>query len=251
MLSAERKQLILQRISADGKVLASELSAHFGVSEDTIRRDLRELAEGGLLVRVHGGALPKSPVSPSYAVRREQSVPAKAAIARAAAALVRSGQVIAIDGGTTPLQVAEQFPPDLRATVVTHSLPVLNALAGRAGIELVVVGGRLLRDSLAAVGTVTVDAYRALRADVCVLGVAGLDVHAGVTSIDQEEAFVKRAMVDGSREVIAVASAEKLGTASPYVVAPAGSVTHLVTDKSVADEVVQPFEAAGTRVTRA
>src|SRR6478735_4243521 len=111
MLSAERKQLILEEVGQDGRVVAAELSRRFNVSEDTIRRDLRELAAEGLLHRVHGGALPlpRPPVSVSYASRAGQSPEAKAAIARAAAALVRAGQVIAIDGGTTPLEVVQHF----------------------------------------------------------------------------------------------------------------------------------------------
>src|SRR4051812_41122840 len=133
MLSAERKKLILERVGQDGRAIASELSQRFGVSEDTIRRDLRELSAKGLLHRVHGGALPlpKAPIPAAHDARVEQAPAAKAAIARAAAALLRDGQVITIDGGTTPLQVAEHLPADLRVTVVTHSLPVLQVLAGR------------------------------------------------------------------------------------------------------------------------
>ena len=131
MLSAERKRLILESIGTDGRVVAAELSQRFDVSEDTIRRDLRELAAEGLVHRVHGGALPlplpKAPVVESYAARAEQAPQAKAAIAKAAAALIHPGQVIAIDGGTTPLQVAQQLAPTLRATVITHSLPVHRA----------------------------------------------------------------------------------------------------------------------------
>src|SRR4029453_15208402 len=98
-----------------------------GVSEDTIRRDLRELAEADLLQRVHGGALPHSPAVASFAVRQGQAPAAKQAIARAAAQLVRDGQVIILDGGTTTLQVAQLLPVDLRATVVTNSPPIAIA----------------------------------------------------------------------------------------------------------------------------
>src|SRR4051812_45826547 len=160
MLSAERKQLILEEIGQDGRVVAAELSRRFNVSEDTIRRDLRELAADGLLHRVHGGALalPKAPVVQSYAARAQQAPEAKAAIAKAAAALARPGQLIAIDGGTTPLQVAQHLPPDLHATVMTHSLPVVNALVNHPHIELIAVGGQIMSETLVAVGPVTVDA---------------------------------------------------------------------------------------------
>ena len=253
MLSAERKRVILEVAGRDGRVVATELSKRFGVSEDTIRRDLRELAADGLLHRVHGGALPlpKPPVSVSYASRVGQRPEAKAAIALAGAKLVRNGQVILVDGGTTPLEVAHHFPADLRATVVTHSLPVLEALAGRPAIELIAVGGRVFGDALVMVGPVTVDAYRALRADVCFFGVAGIDVEAGVTALNQDEALVKRAMIEGTAQVVAVAAADKLGTAGAFSVAPIGRVTHLVTDKSAPEPTLTRFREAGVEVLTA
>src|SRR5688572_15139591 len=251
MLSAERKALILRRIGEEGRVVASELSEVFKVSEDTIRRDLRELSSEGLLQRVHGGALavPRAPVEPSHALREVQARGEKAAIARAAAGLFRDGQVITIDSGTTPLQVAEQIPLVVKwATVVTHSLPVLRALAGREGIELVMVGGRVQVDSLAAAGAVTVDAYRALRADVCVLGVAGLDVETGLTALNHEETQVKRAMAENANVVVAVGAAEKLGTAGPFKVVGVERVTHLVTDEGAEGKVVKELRRVGVEV---
>jgi DeoR/GlpR family transcriptional regulator of sugar metabolism len=254
MLSAERKREILESIGTQGRVLASELSQRFGVSEDTIRRDLRELAADGLLHRVHGGALallPRSPIVASHAARVEQAPAEKAAIAEAAAKLLRSGQVVTIDGGTTPLQVAEHIPGDLRLTVVTHSLPVLRALAGREGIELIAVGGRILADSLVAAGPVAVDAYRGVRADVCILGVTGVDVEGGLTALNHEESMVKRAMAHSATQVVAVAAADKLGTAGPFVVVGADGLTHLVTDRAAQPHLLDAFRAAGIEVITA
>jgi DeoR/GlpR family transcriptional regulator of sugar metabolism len=251
MLSAERKRLIVESIGRDGRVVAAELSQRFDVSEDTIRRDLRELAAEGLLHRVHGGALPNAPVVQSYAARVGQAPAEKAAIAHAAAGLVRSGQVIAIDGGTTPLQVAEHLPRDLRATIVTHSLPVLTALAGREGLELIAIGGRIMGDTLVAVGPAAVDAYRSIHADVCILGVAGIDTSAGLTALNSDEAMVKRAMARGARQVVAVAAADKLGTAGPFVVDSIDRITDLVTDRAASPEALQQFEVAGLRVITA
>ena len=253
MLPAERKRLILESIGRDGRVVASELSQQLEVSEDTIRRDLRELSADGLLHRVHGGALPlpKSPILPSHAARVEQAPAAKAAIARAAAGLLRDGQVVTIDGGTTPLQVAEHIPPDLRITVVSHSLPVLRALAGRGGIELIAVGGKVLVDSLVAAGPVAVDAYRSVRADVCILGVTGLHVEAGLTALNHDECQVKRAMAENAAQVFAVADADKLGTAGPFTVVPIARVTHLVTDRAADAGVIEAFKDEGLQVVTA
>src|SRR5436305_11892221 len=184
MLTAERRKLILESLRREGRVLASELSSRFEVSEDTIRRDLRDLAEEGLLSRVHGGALPQSPVNPSYAQRQKESPSAKAAIAATASKLFKNGQIILFDGGTTPLQVAQRLPPDLKATVITHSLPVVMALADHPHVTVIVAGGTLSKEAMVATGPETIEAYRSVRADVYVLGAARLPLCAGLTRLD-------------------------------------------------------------------
>src|SRR5262245_16479827 len=248
MLTAERRQHILATLQHDGKVLASELSAALGVSEDTIRRDLRELAEAGLLQRVHGGALPRSPAAASFAARQNQAPAAKQAIARAAAQFVRNGQVIILDGGTTTLQVAQRLPLDLRATVVTNSPPIAIALTEHPHVEVVIVGGRLYKDSLVSVGAGAVEALRAIRADICMLGVCSLHPQDGISVPDLEEAYVKRAMIAGAAEVVALASAEKLGTVAPYIVGPIGELTYIITEREVPDEVLAPYQAQAITV---
>jgi DeoR/GlpR family transcriptional regulator of sugar metabolism len=251
MLTAERRQYILEVLRRDGKIHATALSAELEVSEDTIRRDLRELAEAGLLQRVHGGALPRSPAAASYAARQRQAPDAKAAIARAAAQLIRPGQVVILDGGTTALQVAQHLPHDLHATVISNSPPVVTALAEYPFVDVVMIGGRLYKHSLVVVGAVAVDALRMVRADICMLGVCSLHPEAGISVPDLEEAHVKRAMVAGAAEVVALASAEKLGTAAPYVVGPITELTHLVTESAVPEETLAPYEALGVTVIRA
>jgi DeoR/GlpR family transcriptional regulator of sugar metabolism len=226
-------------------VLASELSVALGVSEDTIRRDLRELAEADLLQRVHGGALPRSPAAASFAARQGQAPSAKQVIARAAAQLVRDGQVIILDGGTTTLQVAQRLPVDLRATVVTNSPPIAIVLAEHPQVEVVIVGGRLYKHSLVAIGAGAVETLRAIRADICMLGVCSLHPQDGISVPDLEEAHVKRAMIAGAAEVVALASAEKLGTAAPYIVGPIGDLTHIVTEREIPDEVLAAYRAQG------
>jgi DeoR/GlpR family transcriptional regulator of sugar metabolism len=245
MLTAERRQHILATLRRDGKVLASELSVALGVSEDTIRRDLRELAEADLLQRVHGGALPRSPAAASFAARQGQAPSAKQVIARAAAQLVRDGQVIILDGGTTTLQVAQRLPVDLRATVVTNSPPIAIVLAEHPQVEVVIVGGRLYKHSLVAIGAGAVETLRAIRADICMLGVCSLHPQDGISVPDLEEAHVKRAMIAGAAEVVALASAEKLGTAAPYIVGPIGDLTHIVTEREIPDEVLAAYRAQG------
>ena len=251
MLNAERRTQILEALGRDKRVLASELAARFGVSEDTIRRDLRELAEEGLLRRVYGGAVPRSPASPTYARRKTEATSAKAAIARAAVSFFREGQVVLFDAGTTALEVAAHLPPDLKLTVITNSLPVASVLADHPGARVVVLGGVLLKETNATIGAETVEAYRRVRADLCVLGVASLHPDAGVGVFYHEDAEVKRAMVGSAAEVMVVAASDKLGTSAPFVVGPLSIVHSLVTDAGVPDETVRAYSDAGIRVTRA
>lgn len=249
-LPEERRQLVLEKLHQDGKVVASDLSALFGVSEDTVRRDLRELDEAGLLKRVHGGALPRSPGVASYTVRERQNVAAKATIAKAAAALVRQDQVVFLDSGTTTLEVARHFPKSLRATVVTNSPPIAVALCEHPDLTVVVTGGTLNKASLALTGTAALGSLAQFRADICLLGICSLHLDAGITVIDLEEAHVKRAMVQGAAEVVAVTTADKLSTAAPFVVAPLHDLTHLVTEQ-VDEGRLEPYHQLGISVTQA
>lgn len=250
MLTAERRQFILEILRHEGKVLSSELSTQLNVSEDTIRRDLREMADAGLLQRVHGGALLGSPVAINYTTRLQQFPTAKEAIARAAAKLIRPGQVAILDGGTTTLQVAQHLPLDLHATVVTHSPPIAVALAEHPHVEAIILGGRLHKSSIVTVGAATVEALRSIRADICMLGVCSVHPEVGISSPNLEEVYVKRTMIAGATEVVALVSAEKLGTASPYIVGSLSELTHLVTERTIPDNVLAPYQALGLTIVR-
>jgi DeoR/GlpR family transcriptional regulator of sugar metabolism len=249
MLTAERRQVILTRLERDGKVVASELVDALGVSEDTVRRDLRELASGGLVQRVHGGALLPAPANVSFAQRLQVSPEAKAHLAEAALPLLEGANVVLLDGGTTALELARRLPPDRACTVLTNAPPVAAALATHPRVDVVLIGGRMLKDSQTTVGSEAIAALQQVRADVCVLGICSLDTEIGITTAHHDEAHVKRAMVAASAEVIALATADKLQTASPWVVAPVGDLTHLVTDADA--ETTAPYAAAGVSVIRA
>jgi DeoR/GlpR family transcriptional regulator of sugar metabolism len=251
VLTEERRQFILERLRDEGKVVAADLSSSLAVSQDTVRRDLRELAEAGLLRRVHGGALPPAVGGRPYAVRRAQAPDAKAAIARATARLLRHGQVILLDAGTTPLEVARHLPPELEAAVITNSPPVAVALAEHPRVEVTVLGGTLAKDPQALVGAATIEALRSVRADVLVLGLCSLHPEIGITVMDLEESYVKRAMIANAAEVVAVSAADKLGSAGPYVVAPIDELTHLVTERSAPAEQLAQYRALGVEVVLA
>ncbi len=156
MLTSQRKKIILEKLAQDGQVLAKQLSEMFGLSEDTVRRDLRELDAEGLLQRVHGGALPVSSAIASFAERNQLESGAKRAIAKAAAALIAPGQVVIIDGGTTSAELVRQLPLNLNATIVTHSPSVAVGLVDHPTVEVILIGGRLYKHSIVSVGAAAV-----------------------------------------------------------------------------------------------
>jgi DeoR/GlpR family transcriptional regulator of sugar metabolism len=251
VLTDERRALILDRLGNQGRVLAADLSAELEVSQDTIRRDLRELDDAGLVRRVHGGALPRHGDASPFATRARRAPEAKASIARRAAACVQDGQVVVLDGGTTTLELARALRDDLRASVITTSPPIALALADHPGLEVTVIGGTLRPNALVTVGAMAIEALRVIRADVVFLGVCGLHPEIGVTTEDLEERHVKAAMIVGAAEVVALADHDKLGTAMPIVVAPLQAVTQLVTDADADDDALAPYRALGIEVLHA
>ncbi|WP_077035583.1 DeoR/GlpR family DNA-binding transcription regulator [Pelomonas sp. KK5] len=228
MLTAQRKQWLLARLAADGRLVAKDLAAELATSEDTIRRDLRELAAAGRLQRVHGGALPASAAMGDLRVREQVSVEDKVALGRAGAALVEEGQVVLLDGGTTALQVARHLRPGLRATIVTHSPTVAIEAAAHPQLEILMLGGRLFRHSMVNVGAAVIDAASRLRADLYFMGVTGVHPEAGLTTGDAEEAAVKRALHERAAETVVLASREKLLAASPFLVVPLAAASRVI-----------------------
>lgn len=251
MLTSQRHQLLLERLHRNGQIVAAELSAELGLSEDTIRRDLRTLAAQGKLQRVHGGALPSSPAVGDFAARLQVEPEAKQAIARAAAAMVQPGQVLFVDGGTTCEQLARQLPATLSATVVTHSPTIALALVPHPRIEVVLIGGRLFKHSVVAVGAAALEGLQRIHADLYFMGVTGVHPQTGLTTGDLEEAHIKRALMAQAAETWVLASSEKLNAASHCVIAPCNEATGLIVESGVPKRATAPFEKLGLVVTRA
>jgi DeoR/GlpR family transcriptional regulator of sugar metabolism len=228
MLTEQRKQLLLDRLARDGRIVAKELSAELGLSEDTIRRDLRELAGEGRLTRVHGGALPASPTVANLAARRSMATEEKARLGRKAASLIQRGQRVFIDGGTTHLELVRALPLDLDFTVITHSPTIAAALEPHQAVEVILIGGRLFRHSMVAVGAEALEQIQRLRIDLGFVGLTGLHPEEGGTTGDFEEAAIKRAVVTRSAETVVLATAEKLGAVSACNVCALKDLTSLV-----------------------
>ena len=257
MLTRQRKELLLARLRQDGQIVAKSLSEELALSEDTIRRDLRELAAEGLLQRVHGGALPLAPPLPAspamgdFEQRRRISSDAKTAIARAAAAMIQDGQVVFIDGGTTAVQLARVLPRELRCTVVTHSPSVAVELAAHPLAEVILIGGRLFKHSVVAMGPSALEAIAQIRTDIYFMGVCSVHPEAGITTGDFDEAGVKRAISAMAQRTVVLASPEKLNTASPYQIAPLAQVDAIIVDSAVPDALLAPYRNMDITVIRA
>lgn len=249
MLTSQRKQHLMDVLRRDGQLVASKLSAELGVSEDTIRRDLRELAREGHLQRVHGGALPASPAMADFAARQNISTDDKAAIGRAAAQMVQPGSVVFVDGGTTCAQMMRHLPRSLAATVVTHSPSIALELMDHPSVEVIMLGGRLFRHSIVGVGASTLEAIGRVRADAYFMGVCSLHPEHGLSTGDFEEAGVKRALCEAAAETIVLASSEKLATASPYRVVGLNEISGIVLPADTAPELLAPYQALGITLT--
>jgi len=228
MLTEQRHLAILEELRLTGRVLARELAERLEVSEDTIRRDLRELSTRGALQRVHGGALPMSPALANLARRSAIAVDEKQALGRHAAALIAEGQLVFVDGGTSTLALVQQLPATLRATVATHSPVIAAALIEHPTVEVLTLGGRLFKHSGVAVGAGVAQAIQSLRADCYFLGVTGVEAGFGLSTGDAEEAQVKALLMASAAETVLMASSDKLGKVSPYRVAPLSALSTLI-----------------------
>lgn len=250
MLAAARKDLLLERLRRDGRVVAKDLAAELGISPDSIRRDLRELDAAGLAVRVYGGALPASPAVVDYAARTAVAPDSKRRVAAAAAALIRPGSTVILDGGTTTRAVVDALPRTLECTVITHSPTIAAALLEHAA-EVFLLGGRLFKHSAVTCGAAAAEAAAQISADIFLLGVTGVHPSAGLTTADADEAAMKRVLAGRAADAYVLASAEKIGTASRYPVLPFDEVTAIVTDAAADDDaVLDQLIAQGVEIMR-
>lgn len=251
MLVAQRRDLLLTRLRTDGRLVARDLAVELGVTEDSVRRDLRELAAAGLCQRVYGGALPISPALADYTSRTTVSPASKQRVAAAAAALIQPGNTVLLDGGTTALAVAAALAPDLTATVITHSPTVAVALVTHQTVEVYVLGGRLFKHSAITCGAAAAEAAAGVHADLFLLGVTGVHPTAGLTTGDADEAAMKRTLANRAADTYVLASREKIGAASPYTVLPLHAVSGIITDAPADLPTLDELRQAGVTVLHA
>jgi DeoR/GlpR family transcriptional regulator of sugar metabolism len=255
MLNAERNQQLRRLLFEHGSLRVSAEAKRFGVSEETIRRDIKRLAAEGLVDPVFGGAVLK-PTSnldalkvPPVGERHLMEERAKDAIGAAAAQLVQSGQAVIIDAGTTTLALARHLSEHLNLTIVTNSIPVAQRCADIPSATTYIVGGKLVPASLSMIGPEAERELAQISVDWAFIGAAAVDVDSGFTSADPYEAQVKRAMIKAARNTAVLVDHTKFGTRRFASFARAEDINHVVTTTQCSQDVRTWLETAGVTVT--
>lgn len=252
LMLPERHTLILEQLSTHGRVLATELAQALNVTEDTIRRDLRDLAAAGMCQKVYGGAvrLPAAPESGTLTQRATRAQADKSLLGAAAVTLVKAGMVLFLDAGSSNLAIAAALPI-MPLTVLTNAPSIAARLLDSPHIDLIMVGGRINHRLGGSVGMTALREIEMVRPDLYFVGACGVDVRAGVTAVDFEEAEFKRRLIANSKATAVVATAGKLGAVAPFAVLPIAQLTYLIVEQHTGADIADAYAAAGASVLRA
>lgn len=248
MLKKERQAYILHQVNLHNRVLSSSLSTDINVSEDTIRRDLQELAEEGKVIKVHGGALSHSFSQVHFPSNGVYSQTQKKKIAQKAISLINNGMFILTSGGTTILEMARSLPPQLKATFISGSIPAILEYMHHPNIEVILIGDKVSKNSKITVGQEAITKIRQMRADICFLGTNAIDLQHGVTENDWDVVQLKKAMIESSQKVVCLSIAEKVNTFQPIQIAELNKIDILITELPPDDPRLRPYADAGIQV---
>lgn len=245
---SERQALILARLRQSGRVLAQDLAASFGVSEDTVRRDLRDMASRGECLRVYGGALLSDSKTVPLKTRMAEDADRKALLARATVPLLEPGMIVFIDAGSTNIAIARAIPAGLKLTVVTNTPSIAAELTGRVDLDLVLIGGKVDPAVGAAIDTTALRQIEMMRPDVCILGVCGVSAEAGLSADVFEDAVFKRLVCSASERIIAAITREKLGHKAAFHVHDFSSTLSLVLEFDADRAFTESMAAKGVHL---
>jgi DeoR/GlpR family transcriptional regulator of sugar metabolism len=249
MDSADRIRAIMNALRVSDSVSVTELATTYGVSEMTIRRDLDELAQQGVVRRVRGGALSLllRGEEPPFGVREREAVDAKRRIGAEVASLLADGEAVLLDGGTTVLEVARSVR-DRRMTVLPLALQAAQELAGAPRVRLVLPGGELRQGEMNLVGPLTETSIKALRFDTAVIGCCGLSAEHGLTAYDLPEVAVKQAAIASARRVVVACDSGKFSRTAFGAVCRLDQIDVVVTDDGIPQDQHDAVTAAGVAV---
>jgi DeoR/GlpR family transcriptional regulator of sugar metabolism len=230
MLKEERHKIILREVNLHNKVLTTDLRDQLVVSEDTIRRDLIELADQGLILKVHGGAMTKTFHYPFNGQNQVYAQEAKQVIADKVLGLLKDDMMVLVEGGTTIMEIAKKIPVGLKATFFTVSPQVAITLAEHEEIEVITIGGRLAKNANIHTGASVINELSNLRVDLCIIGTNGISVQDGLTDSDWEVVQVIKAVLKAAKKAAVVTIAEKLNTTQKINIANLNSLDYIITE---------------------
>lgn len=242
MLKEERHKIIMKEINLHNTVLSVDLSELLNVSEDTVRRDLKELSDENRIIRVHGGAISKSLVLPFMADDNIYAHEEKKIIASKALNLIQNNMTLLFEGGTTILELANQLPKNISLTIFTVSPQVAITLSDYENINVYTIGGKLKKNANIHTGSSVINEITDIQFDICFMGVNAISVENGVTDIDWETVQVNKAMVKASKQTALLSISEKLNISKRYKVADLSDITYLITELSPADSQLSSFK---------
>jgi DeoR family transcriptional regulator, aga operon transcriptional repressor len=253
VLNEERRRAIVEIVNREGRVLVTELSRQFRTSQVTIRKDLEVLHDQGQLHRSHGGALPAREGAledPTLREKEQIHRKEKLRIAAAAAQVVKEGQVVVLDSGTTTTAIARALRTFRNLTIVTNAVNIAAELSGTT-LDVILTGGTLRKNSFSLVGPIAEETLRHLNADLLFLGMDGFDVHYGLSTPNLQESKVNRVMVEVAKRRIAVCDSSKFGRRSLSLIAPASVLHQVITDHGISKADLSALRKSGIEVTLA
>jgi DeoR/GlpR family transcriptional regulator of sugar metabolism len=246
MLKEERQQIILEKITNEKKVNLMELSQWLNVSYDSIRRDIIELEDKGLLKKVHGGAVAANAYFSSKTRKSMgMSNPEINHLIKKALPLIEPGQVIIMDGGSTNFCLAEQLPKTLEATIITNNITLALTLSDHPRVEIIMLGGSFFKRYQITMGSATFQELDHLRADLYFMGVTGIDSQQGLTIRHYEESILKRKMMSRSKRVVSCVTAEKINNVDNYRVCGFDEIDVMIASFDTGDAQIAEFENKG------
>ncbi|MDD3224074.1 MAG: DeoR/GlpR family DNA-binding transcription regulator [Clostridium sp.] len=251
MFAEERQLEIVSIIQKKGSIKVNELSNYFNVSEATVRRDLQEMESRKLLKRTHGGAL-KTDITnfePSFLQKKDERRNEKESIGKSAAAMIKNGDTIMLDSGTTTLEIAKNITVE-NITVLTNSIDIAAELIERKNIELILTGGNFRVNTRAMVGSICEATIKNFRVDKAFIGANGISLEQGVTTPNYEEAQCKRAMIKSSLKPIIVADSSKFENVCFSLICPIKSIYSIITGGDISDENLDPYRRMGIKIMR-
>lgn len=249
---AERRQKILDLLNVENRVLVSDLSRRFSISEVTIRNDLAELEHQGLLERIHGGAIStkRRYYNMTLTERSQANVENKRSIALCAASMVNDGETLLINAGTTTLLVAIELKKKRNLKVVTNSIPIAQAIDESDTNSVILLGGKMNGHYLFTYGTDAMQQLQHYRADRLILSVDGVEPGSGISTYHYEESELDRLMIERSNSVTVVADTSKIGVESFVNIAGFDAIDTLITNSGISESVLRTMKARGLEVVQ-